>query len=200
MLQITPQMKILVAVEPADFRKGIDGLVRLCKDSLQQDPFAGTVFVFRNRRGTAIKVLVYDGQGFWLCHKRLSEGRFRWWPSAPNQDTPNQAAKAKALAAHQLSVLFRSDPEEPIIKPAGNGTYRVDGALPIRAWNEVLGGNLPIDRFETRGGYVLDLSGRLPREGDQLADDRFHYRVLRMRGRRVRKVEVQEREREAVKP
>ena len=80
MLQITPQMKILVAVEPADFRKGIDGLAAVCKESLEQDPFAGTVFVFRNRRGTAIKVLVYDGQGFWLCQKRLSEGRFRWWP------------------------------------------------------------------------------------------------------------------------
>ena len=101
MLQITPQMKILVAVEPADFRKGIDGLVRLCKDLLQQDPFAGSVFVFRNRRGTAIKVLVYDGQGFWLCHKRLSAGRFRWWPSAGKRD-----ARAKTLAAHQLSVLF----------------------------------------------------------------------------------------------
>ncbi len=52
MLQITPQMKILVAVEPADFRRGIDGLVRLCKDSLGQDPFAGAVLVFRNRRPT----------------------------------------------------------------------------------------------------------------------------------------------------
>lgn len=101
MLQITPQMKILVAVAPADFRKGIDGLVRLCKDSLGQDPFTGAVFVFRNRRKTAIKVLVYDGQGFWLCHKRLSTGRFSWWPSAPDEDT-----HAKALAAHQLSVLF----------------------------------------------------------------------------------------------
>ena len=101
MLQITPQMKILVAVEPADFRRGIDGLVRLCKDSLGQDPFAGAVFVFRNRRRTAIKALVYDGQGFWLCHKRLSEGRFRWWPSAANQDT-----RLQTLAAHQLSVLF----------------------------------------------------------------------------------------------
>jgi transposase len=101
MLQITPQMKILIAVEPADFRKGIDGLVRLCKDSLGQDPFAGAVFVFRNRRGTAIKALVYDGQGFWLCHKRLSEGRFGWWPAASDGDT-----RARALAAHQLSVLF----------------------------------------------------------------------------------------------
>ena len=71
MLQITPQMKILVAVEPADFRRGIDGLARLCKEALRQDPFVGAVFVFRNRRGSAVKLLTYDGQGFWLCHKRL---------------------------------------------------------------------------------------------------------------------------------
>lgn len=99
MLQITPQMKILVAVAPVDFRKGIDGLAAVCKASLQEDPFAGTVFVFRNRRATAIKVLVYDGQGFWLCQKRLSEGRFRWWPSSADQAT-------KDIAAHQLAVLF----------------------------------------------------------------------------------------------
>src|SRR5262249_24105244 len=71
MLQITPQMKILVAVEPADFRRGIDGLARPCQPALQEDPFTGAVFVFRNRRGTALKVLMYDGQGFWLCHKKL---------------------------------------------------------------------------------------------------------------------------------
>ena len=99
MIQITPQMRILVAVEPADFRKGIDGLARLCKETLQQDPFSGCVFVFRNRRATAIKALVYDGQGFWICHKRLSEGRFRWWPAADNE-------AAKKLAAHQLQVLL----------------------------------------------------------------------------------------------
>jgi len=103
MLQITPQMKVLVAVEPADFRNGIDGLAALCQKSLQQDPFAGTVFVFRNRRATAIKVLVYDGQGFWLCQKRLSSGRFRYWPAPPRQ-SPDPATVA--LAAHQLAVLF----------------------------------------------------------------------------------------------
>ena len=64
MIQITPQMRLLVAVAPADFRQGIDGLARVCRESLG-DPFAGTVFVFRNRRGTAIKILAYDGQGFW---------------------------------------------------------------------------------------------------------------------------------------
>lgn len=67
MIQITPQMRVLVAVEPADFRKGIDGLAQLCRAALKNDPFSGTVFVFRNRRRTAIKVLIFDGQGFsWL--------------------------------------------------------------------------------------------------------------------------------------
>ena len=65
MIQVTPQMRILVAVEPADFRKGIDGLARLCKEELKRDPMCGWVFVFRNRRATAVKALVYDGQGFW---------------------------------------------------------------------------------------------------------------------------------------
>ncbi len=99
MLQITPQMKILVAVAPTDFRRGIDGLARPCQETLRQDPFAGAVFVFRNRKGTALKVLMYDGQGFWLCHKRLSRGHFPWWPSAT-------AGSAQRLAAHQLSVLL----------------------------------------------------------------------------------------------
>ena len=111
MLAITPQMKILVAVEPADFRKGIDGLVRLCQETLGEDPLAGTLFCFRNRRGTAIKVLIYDGQGFWLCHKRLSTGRFAWWPSSRD-------AAATRLAAHQLSVLFSAgNPERTHAAP-----------------------------------------------------------------------------------
>lgn len=99
MLQITPQMRILVCTDPVDFRNGIDGLVRICKQILNQDPFRGGVFVFRNRRATALKVLVYDGQGFWLCQKRLSEGRFRWWPTSAGQ-------QAIAMAAHQLHVLL----------------------------------------------------------------------------------------------
>jgi transposase len=80
MIQITPQMRILVAVEAVDGRKGIDSLARLCQEKLEADPFSGWLFVFRSRRGTAIRILVYDGQGFWLAQKRLSKGRFRWWP------------------------------------------------------------------------------------------------------------------------
>jgi transposase len=69
MIQITPQMRVLVAAEPVDFRKGIDGLVRVCRDYIRTDPFSGTFFVFRSRKATAIKLLVYDGRGFWLCQK-----------------------------------------------------------------------------------------------------------------------------------
>lgn len=101
MIQITPQMRVLVAVEPADFRRGIDGLARVCREALRADPFSGTAFVFRNRRATAIKLLIYDGQGFWLCHKRLSKGRFRWWPSRTDRG-------GSALEAHELVVLLRA--------------------------------------------------------------------------------------------
>jgi hypothetical protein len=64
MIQITPHMRIWVAVEPMDFRAGIDGLVAACRKRLQADPFSGALFVFGNRARTAIKILVYDGQGF----------------------------------------------------------------------------------------------------------------------------------------
>lgn len=98
MIQLTPQMRVLVACEPVDFRRGIDGLAGLCREVLRDDPFSGTVFVFRSRGSRAIKLLVYDGQGFWLCHKRLSQGRFRHWPRG--------AEGATELLAHELQVLL----------------------------------------------------------------------------------------------
>jgi transposase len=91
-------MRILAAVEPVDFRRGIDGLSRVCREALRSDPFLGTVFLFRNRRATSIKLLVYDGQGFWLCHKRLSKGRFRFWPSG--------GEGRRRLEAHQVQLLL----------------------------------------------------------------------------------------------
>jgi transposase len=111
-IQLTPHMKILVALEPQDFRRGIDGLSRVCREELDSDPFTGTIFVFRNRRSSIIRFLVYDGQGFWLATKRLSVGRFRWWPKG-NGD------RAVKLGAHELQVLlYNGDPSETRAAPA----------------------------------------------------------------------------------
>jgi transposase len=110
MIQVTPQMRILAAVEPVDFRSGIDGLARICRQKLREDPFSGSVFVFCNRRRTAIKILVYDSQGYWICHKRLSEGKFRWWPGGE---------VLSELAAHELLVLlWNGDPRGARAAPA----------------------------------------------------------------------------------
>jgi transposase len=110
MIQITPQMRLLLAVEPVDFRKGIDGLAQLCRQRLESDPLNGTLFVFANRRRQALKILVYDGQGFWLCQKRLSQGRFAWWPESGDQ--------AQSLDVHQLqSLLWNGDPSQARTAP-----------------------------------------------------------------------------------
>lgn len=104
MLSLTPQMKILLAYHPIDFRKGIDSIVSLCRNHLQVDPFCGTLFVFRNHKANAVKILVYDGTGFWLCLKRFSSGRLAWWPQDSKQSL-------SPLAVQQLQVLlYQSNP------------------------------------------------------------------------------------------
>ena len=98
MLQLTAQTRVFLACEPADFRRGIDGLAALCRHRLGEDPMGGAIFVFRNRRGTSLKLLCYDGQGFWLCQKRLSQGRSSWWPST--------AQASHRLSARALQILL----------------------------------------------------------------------------------------------
>lgn len=92
-------MRILVAVQPVDGRKGIDSLARLCRQVLGQDPFSGVVFVFRNRSGTAVRLLSFDGQGFWLAQKRLSRGRFPHWPVSGGTAATLEAYQAQLLLA-----------------------------------------------------------------------------------------------------
>lgn len=106
MIQTSPNLRIWVAVEPVDFRKGIDSLAALCRGKLQQDPMTGCAFVFRNRKATAVKILLYDGQGYWLCQKRLSQGKFNRWPSGSGD------APCRDLQAHQLQVLLAAGDAE----------------------------------------------------------------------------------------
>ena len=72
--------RIRLASEATDMRCGFDRLAERVGVVIGEDSLSGHLFVFRSRRGTAIRILVYNGQGFWLAQKRLSKGRFRWWP------------------------------------------------------------------------------------------------------------------------
>lgn len=99
MLQLTAGQRILLALEPADFRKGIDSLAALCQSKLDEDPFSGTVFAFTNRRKTALKILAFDGNGFWLIMKRFSRGKLSWWP----QDK-GEKLEVRAEALHVLLI------------------------------------------------------------------------------------------------
>jgi transposase len=110
MLPLTPQSRLFLAVQPVDFRKGIDGLAALCRQTLSDNPLGGAVYVFRNRTGTTLKLLASEGQGFWLCTKRLSQGRFHWWPTA--------ASPRVTLSAPHLSILlWNGNPERAQLAP-----------------------------------------------------------------------------------
>jgi transposase len=61
-----------------DMRKSINGLMTMVKDSFSLDPFADALFVFCNKSRDRIKLLEWDGDGFWLYFKRLERGRFHW--------------------------------------------------------------------------------------------------------------------------
>lgn len=69
---------IWLAVEPVDMRIGMDGLSLRVQQALGKTPCDGAAYVFRNRRGDRIKVLMWDGNGVWLCQRRLHQGRFVW--------------------------------------------------------------------------------------------------------------------------
>jgi transposase len=99
MLTITSAHRIYVACQAFDFRMGIDGFAATCRKHFDLDPFCGHCFIFRNRKKTAIKVLLYDGAGFWLCHKRLSKGQFKQWPKT--------AASVVSINPEQLNLLLQ---------------------------------------------------------------------------------------------
>ena len=119
MLALSPSQRILLAVHAVDFRKGIDGLIGLCRQQLGENPMLGTLFVFTNRRRTALKMLVYDGDGFYLILKRFSQGRLKWWPDGTHP--------CHELAARELAVLlWNRNPQKaswaPLWRPVSPAT------------------------------------------------------------------------------
>lgn len=105
MLQITAQHRLMIAVDAVDFRKGLDSLIALSRHVFNHNPFDGYLFAFRNRRGTSIKLLIYDGNGFWLCQKRFSSGKLAWWPH-------NEKQAQTLRAVELLIILQQGQPEQ----------------------------------------------------------------------------------------
>jgi transposase len=89
-------VRVLVATRPVDFRKGMDGLAALVRESLGADPFSGVVYVFRAKRADRVKLLVWDGTGLVLVSKRLEQGTFRW---------PTISEGVMRLTSSQLAAL-----------------------------------------------------------------------------------------------
>jgi transposase len=104
MLQLTPQSRSLLATHPVDCRKGMNGLAAVCRQGLGANPLEGAMYVFRNRAGTALKLFLYDGPGYWLCLKRLSQGRFTWWPTTAD-------ARVPLSARERIIVRWNGEPE-----------------------------------------------------------------------------------------
>ncbi len=70
--------QVWLVVEPIDMRAGIDGLSQRIQNTLGRSPCDGSAYAFRNRRLNRLKLLVWDGTGVWLCHRRLHQGHFIW--------------------------------------------------------------------------------------------------------------------------
>ena len=109
MLSISSQVKIFLAAQPADMRKGIDGLAALVSQSLALDPLCGHLFVFRNRRANRVKLLYWDRDGYALWQKRLESGSFRFPAARPGQTsvTVSAAEWAMLLDGVDLSSVRR---------------------------------------------------------------------------------------------
>ena len=71
-------VKVLIAMKPVDFRKGMDGLAAVVHETLGANPFGGVIYVFRSKRADRVKLLFWDGTGLVLATKRLEQGSFRW--------------------------------------------------------------------------------------------------------------------------
>lgn len=103
MLQITSANKIYFSTSGVDFRSGIEKLSAYCRNVIKMNPMNGAYFVFKNKSSKQIKILHYDGVGYFLCIRRFSKGKIGWWPDRNNNE----------MDARELQILlFGGNPEK----------------------------------------------------------------------------------------
>jgi len=110
MLSLPTSVKIYVATEPVDMRKGIDGLCRIVESTLGEDTYSGALFVFVSRRRDRLKILTWDAGGFVVYYKRLEAGRFK-------NPRFHSGDKTVSIDGTQLSMLLRGIDLSRVRKP-----------------------------------------------------------------------------------
>ena len=90
--------RVYLACGKTDMRNSINGLTMIIQSSFQLDPFDDSLFVFCNRKRDRIKIIEWDGNGFWLHLKRLEKGHFKW--PEPGTDATMELTK------EELSILL----------------------------------------------------------------------------------------------
>jgi len=103
MLTLSPAVRIYLATGATDLRRSIDGLSALVREPLALDPLSGHLFLFRNRRGDRLKILVWDRSGFWILYKRLEQGTFAW-PTEERSGTVEMRSGDLALLVAGVDV------------------------------------------------------------------------------------------------
>jgi transposase len=113
MIAVPAGVRVLVATKPVDFRKGGDGLAALVQEMLEEDPFSGTIFIFRAKRADRVKILTWDGSGLVLFWKRLEQGAFRWPPIMNGVMRLTPAQLAALVDGMDWSRLYAIDVARP---------------------------------------------------------------------------------------
>jgi transposase len=112
MLSFSGSLKVFVAVDPCDMRKGFNGLFAAVTERLGEDPKGGALYVFCNRRHNRLKILYFDGTGLWVLTKRLEQGTF-FWPKSVEPGTTKLCVRPEALAMLTDGVDLRGGKLRP---------------------------------------------------------------------------------------
>jgi transposase len=115
MLTIPFGVRVLIATKPVDFRKGAEGLAALAREALGEDPFSGTIFVFRSKRSDRVKIVAWDGSGLVLLWKRLEQGAFRWPPICDGTMRLSASQLAALIDGLDWSRLHARDAARPAV-------------------------------------------------------------------------------------
>lgn len=119
MINFPPTVRIFLATQPADMRRGFDGLAALTTSVIGQDPLSGHLFVFRNRRGDRLKILYWDRDGLAIWAKRLERGTFRFPDPTGDRLEVTPAEMAAILEGIDLSRARRQKRfAPPVATPA----------------------------------------------------------------------------------